>query len=128
VDGCEFLQCLHLPESEHRPLSSSERQVAIFDPVVQPLPHFAAVEISQFTHRCRVGSQAVGDDHRWFSVPLQRLLHEGQSRGFVPFLRDVAFEDLALVIDRAPQVDHLTVQLHVHFVEVPLPVAETAHS
>jgi hypothetical protein len=32
------------------------------------------------------------------------------------------------MIDRPPEVHHLAVQLHVHLVEVPAPVAETAHS
>jgi hypothetical protein len=31
------------------------------------------------------------------------------------------------VIDRAPQIDHLAVQFHVHLVEMPLPLPEAAH-
>ena len=57
-------------------------------------------------------------------MPLQRLLHEGQRRLLVPGLRDVAFENLTIVVDRSPEVDHLAVQLHVHLVQVPAPVAE----
>jgi hypothetical protein len=54
MDGGEFLQRFHLPESEHSPLSSSEWQGAIFGPVVQPLSHLPAVEIAQLAHCCRV--------------------------------------------------------------------------
>jgi hypothetical protein len=36
VDGGELLQTSHAPEPEHRPLSSSERQVGVLRPVVQP--------------------------------------------------------------------------------------------
>ena len=36
VDRGELLHALHLSEPEHRPLSSSERQVAVLHPVVGP--------------------------------------------------------------------------------------------
>jgi hypothetical protein len=36
-------------------------------------------------------------------------------------------EHLTLVIHRPPQVDHLAVQLHVHLVQMPAPVAKAAH-
>jgi len=61
-------------------------------------------------------------------MPFQGLLHEGQSRRFVAFPGDEALEDFALVIDRAPQVDHLAIELHVHLVEVPAPVPEAPHA
>jgi hypothetical protein len=31
------------------------------------------------------------------------------------------------VIDRAPEIDHLAVELHIHHVEVPSPVSKPAH-
>ena len=31
------------------------------------------------------------------------------------------------MIDGAPEVNHLAIQLHVHFVEMPTPVAEALH-
>jgi hypothetical protein len=31
------------------------------------------------------------------------------------------------MIDRPPQVDHLTIQLHVHLVQMPTPVAKATH-
>jgi hypothetical protein len=45
--------------------------------------------------------------HRWRTVPLQRLLHEGQSSRFIAGFGDVALEDLALVVDISPQVHDL---------------------
>ena len=76
MDRGGLLQCLHLPEPQHRPLSLSERQMAIFIP---------------------------GPGH-------------------------IALENLALVIDCAPQVVRLAIDLHKHLVEVPPPVAEAAHT
>jgi hypothetical protein len=54
-----FLQCLHLPKSEHRPLSSSKWQVAVLKPVVRPPTHLTAVEIAKFSHRCGAGALAM---------------------------------------------------------------------
>lgn len=36
VHGSELLECLHPPKSLHRSLSSSERLVGVFSPVVEP--------------------------------------------------------------------------------------------
>ena len=60
-------------------------------------------------------------------MTLQRFLHEPERGVFVSGFGDVALEDLALVIDRSPEVDHLAVELHVHLIEMPSPVPEAAH-
>ena len=109
----EFLQRLHPSEPQHRAFSSTDWPVRIFSPVVQPATHFAAVAVAQLSHRCRVGSQPICDDRLGATVPLQCLLQEPQCRGFVPFLSDVALQDITLVIDRTPQIMHLAVDLHV---------------
>ncbi len=41
---------------------------------------------------------------------------------------NVALENLAIVIDRSPQVVLLTLDLHEHLVEAPAPVAKALHS
>src|SRR3954453_5645921 len=61
-------------------------------------------------------------------MALERLLHELERCGLVPVLRHEALEDLAFVIDRTPQVAHLTVHLHVHLIEVPAPLPEPTHA
>ena len=105
MDRGELLQGFHSSESEHRPFSSSERKVAVFNPVVGVSADLLLLLITKLAHRRAVGSKAVGNDRLGRSVTLQRLLHEGE-RGFpVPGFSHVAFEDLALVIDRAPKVD-----------------------
>ena len=55
------------------------------------------------------------------------LLHEGESGRFVAFPGDEAFQDLALVVHRSPQVMHLAIDLYVHLIEMPLPVSEAPH-
>ena len=64
----------------------------------------------------------------WTAVALQCLSKEAQSRRFVSFLGDIAFEDLALMIDGAPQIVRLAVDLYEDLIEVPAPVSEAAHS
>jgi hypothetical protein len=59
---------------------------------------------------------------------LQRLLHEGERGRLVSGLGDEALEHLALVIDSAPEVDHLPVELHVHLIQVPAPMPEPSHA
>jgi len=44
--------------------------MAIFDPVVDPSAHLAAIEIAEITHRCRVKAQAAGDDGVGFAVAI----------------------------------------------------------
>ena len=123
----EFLQRLHLSEPQHCTLSSSEREVAVFDPVVLPAADLAAITVAEFAHRGGVRSEPVGDDRFRLSVALECLLHEGESRGFVPFPGDEALQDLTFVIDRAPQIDHLDIDLHEHFVEAQAPMSEALH-
>ena len=74
VGGSEFLERFHLSKSQHGMFSSSERQVAVLHPVVFPPAHFTAIEIAQFTHRGRMGTQSVGDYGPRSAVAIQRLL------------------------------------------------------
>jgi hypothetical protein len=46
----------------------------------------------------------------------------------IPGLRHVALKDLSLMINGPPEVVHLFVNLHLHLVEVPLPLAILAHA
>ena len=61
-------------------------------------------------------------------MALQGLLQKGQSRCFVALFGNVAFQDLAFVIDRSPQIMALAIDLHKHLVNVPAPMPETPHS
>jgi hypothetical protein len=127
VDGSELLECLHSAKPQHRPLSSSERQVAVLHPVVLPSAHLAAVEIAQLAHRGRVGSEPVGDYGPRSAVAFQSFLQKLQSRWFIALFRHKGFQDLTLVINRAPQIMSLAVDPDEHLVEVPAPVMKPTH-
>lgn len=57
-------------------------------------------------------------------MPLQRFLQELQCSSYVPFLGDVGFRDLGFVIDGAPHVLGLAINLHKDLVEMPAPMAK----
>ena len=117
-----------MPKSQHGTLSSSERQVAVLHPVVLPSAHFTAVEIAQLAHCGRVGPESLGHDGTRLAVPLQGILQKLQSRCFIALFRHKGFEDLALVINRTPQIIPLAVDPDEHFIEVLSPVMKPTHS
>ena len=127
VDGRELLERLHLPEPEHGPLSSSEGEVAVLDPVVGPATNLLFVLTAKIGHGGPIGSKPVRCDCCRQSVATQRLLREGESQRFIPGFGDVALQDLALVVDRPPEVDHLSIELYVHLVEMAPPVPHASH-
>ena len=47
--------------------------------------------------------------------------------GVHPIRRRTAFKHLAFLVDRAPQIDHLTIELGVNVIEMPAPLAEASH-
>ena len=61
-------------------------------------------------------------------VALERPLHEGERSLLVPCPSDIGLEDFAFVIDRAPQVVGLAVDLHKHLIKVPSPMAHPTHA
>ena len=70
-----------------------------------------------------VGTQPISHDFPSVSVAFQRLLEEVHSRRLVVTLGHETLQHLAFVIDDAPQVMALAVDLHKHLVQMPPPVA-----
>ena len=60
-------------------------------------------------------------------MPLQRLLQRGQGREFISGFRDIALQNLTLVINRAPQVMPLAVDLDEYLVKVSAPLPKSPH-
>jgi len=84
VDGGEFLQTSHLPETEHRTRTSSQWQVAVLNPVVDPAARglAAAGVYAQFAQGRAKGLELVGDDGRGLAMP------------FEPFSQQFRYADL----------------------------------
>lgn len=56
------MQRLHAPQTEHRPLPSSKRELAILSAVFSPAGQPTMIEIFQVAHRGGIGFQLIGDD------------------------------------------------------------------
>ena len=82
------------------------------------------VDISQIAHSRRIRFQSIGDDLFGLAVSLQRLLQEPQRRRFIPFLRDIALENFAFMIDCTPKIMDLSIDLHKNFIDVPAPMTK----
>jgi hypothetical protein len=107
MGGCELLQATHPPEALHRPLSSPQRLMGIFDAVVQPAACALAALSTDGSEGCAVGAKPVGHDDLGSTMPLERLPQKFQHRPAVPPLADEGFEHLTFMIDGAPQVMRL---------------------
>lgn len=101
--------------------------MAVLHPVVGPASYFLFLGIGQGGHCCPVRALAVGCDRLWRAVALQCLLHKSESSLLVSGLGDLAFEHFAHLVDDAQQIMHFAVDLHIHLVEMPFPMAEAFH-
>ncbi|MEQ9142267.1 MAG: hypothetical protein RLO02_00005, partial [Roseitalea porphyridii] len=75
MNGGELMQTSHLPEPEHRTLTSSQWQVAVLGPVVDPAARgLVAVGVdTQFAQRRAIGLQLVGDDGRGLAMAVEQF-------------------------------------------------------
>ena len=71
----EFLERFASPEPLHRPLSSSEGEVAVLSPIVDVAPLAVVTPIeTDLLHRSTVGAQLVGDDFFGSTIPFDEPL------------------------------------------------------
>ena len=74
MDGGEFLQTSHPPETLHGAFPSSERQVRILNAIVEPPASSLLFHRSYFSERRLVGSETIRDDLFSTSVSLHQFL------------------------------------------------------
>ncbi len=126
MDGGEFLQTSHASETLHGAFSSSEWQVRVLNPVIEPPTRLLLFQRAHFCERCFVRRKTVGDDLFRSAMALHQFPEEFQSCSFVSALRNNRFQHLAFVIDSTPKIMPLAIHLHEYFVYVPLPFGERA--
>jgi hypothetical protein len=89
-------------------LASSDCLMRILRPIVFPKPLLMPTGQSKTPERGGVGAQLVGDQQfRHEALLLQQLAHQPQRRPTVASALDQHVEDLALVIDGAPEISPL---------------------
>ena len=93
----------------------------VFSPIIFPQSaRSVAVLAAQFLHRGGVGGQSVGRDRlRMDALVVEQFPGQLQRCSLVPTFLDQDVEDLALVVDGAPQVHPLAAKLHDHLIQMP---------
>ena len=108
-------------EPLHFPLSSSDGQVGIFNPVVVA-QSAGLVEMlaTQDLHRRTVRSQSIGHDLLGHEASvLEQFPEQFQRGGLVPALLDEHVENLTFLVDSPPHEHPLAVDPDHHLVEMP---------
>ena len=122
-----LLPRLHTSKPLHRPLSSSKRLMRILRPIVEAATDLLPICGTDLFHRRRIRAKPVGDDLPRWAVFLYDPLQKLQRRSLVPLRRDHRLQDLAFMVDRAPEVAELAVDLHEVFIQMPAPLRIAAH-
>src|SRR6056297_2223506 len=102
MDGGEHLKTSYPPEPEHRPLPSSERQMRILCPVVQPATRLLPICHTKVLHGRAVGAQLIRHVAIARTMPAHRFLEEFQCGLLISCPRHEALEVFSLMIDGAP--------------------------
>ena len=101
-------------------LASSDCLMRILRPIVVPKPLLMPAGQSQTPERGGVGAQLVGDQQfRHETLLLEQLAHQPQRRPGVPSTLNQHVENLALVVDGAPEIRPLAGDAHHHLVQMP---------
>jgi len=116
VGGGELLESFHVPEFRHRSLSSPERLVGIFSPIVELPTTLLIGSIADYFHRSSVRPKAVGYNRPRPSVTLHRALQEFQRSPAIPALRRKDLKYLTFVIYRTPEIMRLSIDPYEHLV------------
>ena len=109
--------------------SPSKRLVRVLRPIVAAATDLVSISCNaDLVHRRRIGTKPVGDDAARSAVLLQEPLEKLQRPSLVPLHRDHRLHDLAFMVDGAPEVAELAVDLHKDFIQVPPPLRIAAHA
>ena len=74
-----------------------------------------------------IRAKAVGDDLPRSAVPLHDPLEKLQRRSLVPSCCDHRLQDLAFMVDGAPEIAEVAVDLHKDLIQMPAPLRIAAH-
>src|SRR5437660_11374461 len=92
----------------------------ILGPIVLPQALLMVAGKPKMPERSAVGAQLVSRHlFRREALLAKQLAHQLDGCALVPSALNQDLEDLALMVDRAPQIHMLAGDLHYHFVEMP---------
>src|SRR5208283_3640745 len=90
--------------------------------IVEPATDLLAIGVADLFHRRGIRAKPVGDDLLRSAICLHDAPEKLQRRSFVPRCSDHRLQDLAFVIDGAPEIAELAVDLHKDLVQMPPPL------
>src|SRR5271157_3382332 len=99
----------------------------ILGAIVEPATDLLAIGVADLSHRRRVSAKPVGHELPRSAVFLHDALEKLHRRRLVSLRSDDRFQDLALVVDSAPEIAELSVDLHKHLVQMPPPLRIAVH-
>src|SRR6202044_377476 len=97
---------------------------AIVEPSADLVPHGSNTDL---VHRRRICPKPIGDDAARSPVFLHDPFEKLERRSLVALRRDHSLQDLALMVDGAPQIADSAVDLHEHLIQMPAPPRIAAH-
>lgn len=98
----------------------------ILGAIVEVLLYVLAALIADVAHRSAVRSELVCHDSLRRTAPFHGFLQEPESCQFIAFLRDIALQDFAFMIDGPPEIMLSSVDLHEDLIKMPLPLGVLA--
>src|SRR5271169_2470488 len=99
----------------------------ILGAIVETPTDLMAIRGANFFHCRGVGPKPVGDDRPRSAVLLHEPLEKLQRRSLVPPRGDHSLQNLAFMVDGAPKIAELAVDLHKHLIQMPAPLRIVAH-
>jgi hypothetical protein len=88
----------------------------ILRPIVDVAADLLVIGVANLSRSRGIRAKPVGDDLTRSAVFLHDSLEKLQRRSLVPFRRDNSLQNLAFMIDGAPEIAELAVDLHKHLV------------
>src|SRR5271157_3738969 len=95
--------------------------------IVEPATDLLAIGVADLLHRRGIRAKSIGDDLLRSAICLHDALENLQRRSLVPACGDHRLQDLAFMVDRAPEVAELAVDLHEDLIQMPPPLRIAAH-
>jgi hypothetical protein len=121
------LQRLQASKALHGALSSLKRLMRILRAIVESVTDLLAIGVADLLHRRGIGAKPFGDDLPRSSVLLHDALKKLQHRRLVSLCSDDRSQNLAFMIDGAPEIAELAVDLHERLIQMPTPLRIAAH-
>ncbi len=123
----ELLQRLHTSKAQQGALSSSKRLMRVLRPIVEAATDLLAIGVADLLHGRRISAKPVGDERPRSAELLHDALEKLQRCGLIPLRRDHRLQDLAFMVDGAPEMAEHAADLHKHLVQMLSPLRIAAH-